>query len=247
MKTASRSRKKRHGGLNVLLFMALIVAIGVVFYKSWVFPKPIEAEEEPFLNHNAMPRQRVEETVDILVNKEHTLPADYVPSDLREVNVEFADYVEGERRTLRDEAAQALEELFKACNEDCGLQLVAVSGYRSYETQKEIYLRRLEESGADHVEKYIARPGASEHQTGLAMDVATRYDTALEERFADTEEAQWLQEHAWEYGFILRYPDGEEDVTGYAYEPWHIRYVGKQNAQEVISCGLVWESYLKQA
>ena len=97
------------------------------------------------------------------------------------------------------------------------------------------------------MEKYIARPGASEHQTGLAMDVATRYDTALEERFADTEEAQWLQEHAWEYGFILRYPDGEEDVTGYAYEPWHIRYVGKQNAQEVISCGLVWESYLKQA
>lgn len=250
MKKATRSRKKRRGGLKVLLLMTLMVLIGVVFYHSWVFPDDAQEESGSILSKISLfPKHkasRVEETVDILVNKEHLLPSDYVPSDLREVNVEFASYVSGERRTMRREAAQALEELFRACNEECGLQLVAVSGYRSYRTQEEIYRRRLRESGAEHVEQYIARPGASEHQTGLAMDVATRYDTALEDRFADTAEAQWLDEHAWEYGFILRYPKGGEEETGYAYEPWHIRYVGRENAQEVVSCGMVWESFLKR-
>ncbi len=160
-----------------------------------------------------------------IINKEHRLKPTDRPRDLVEPDIIFAPGVEGEKRLLRKAAAWHLERLFKRAQEQ-GVCLAAVSGYRSYERQEEIYDNSLRFRGREHTEKYIAPPGGSEHQTGLAMDLSCpEMNYELEEEFARTKEGIWLQKNASLFGFIIRYPKGKEDITGYAYEPWHIRYV----------------------
>lgn len=179
----------------------------------------------------------------ILVNKVWALPADYVPSDLTEANVPFASGVAQSKKQMRADAASALENMFAAALGD-GVELWGVSGYRSYYTQQEIYNRQLKNMGEAHVSRYNAMPGHSEHQTGLAMDVGTPGCTDLTERFADTPAYAWLQQHAHEYGFIIRYPEDGEAETGYAFEPWHVRYVGDE-ASAIRDSGLTLEAYYR--
>ena len=178
----------------------------------------------------------------ILVNKSHSLPSDYVPADLRVVKVRFAEGVLPERKQMASEAAGALEAMFAAAEAD-GIKLYAVSGYRSYNTQKSIYNKRLEETSLEYVSRYIAKPGESEHQTGLAMDLLDRDSRNLTESFADTAAYAWLSYRAWEFGFILRYTEEGEKETGYAFEPWHVRYVG-DSAEEIWSSGLTYAAWL---
>lgn len=178
----------------------------------------------------------------ILVNKQYGLPKDYVPSDLVPANVTFAEGVAESKKQMRAEAAKALEEMFAAAQED-GIELLAISGYRSYYTQKKIYEKRLEEAGAKHVSRYNAKPGYSEHQTGLAMDVGIEGYTDLTERFADTPAYRWLKANAHLYGFIIRYPENGEEETGYAFEPWHVRFVGEE-AASIKESGLTMEAYV---
>ena len=174
----------------------------------------------------------------ILVNKEYALPSDYVPSDLSYPDVAYAQGVAESKKQMREDAARALEKMFAAALED-EIELLAISGYRSYWTQRNIYEKRLQEMGEDHVSKYNARPGHSEHQTGLAYDV-----NSLEYSFGDTAEGIWLAENCHLYGFIIRYPQGKEEITGYNYEPWHIRYLGVETATAVYESGLTLEEYL---
>jgi len=183
----------------------------------------------------------VTESSVILVNKNVSLPSDYVPSDLIRPEVEYAQGVPESRRQMRAEAAHALEELFAAAQND-GITLLAISGYRSYWTQRDIYERRLKEAGQEHVSLYVAKPGESEHQTGLAMDLGCPGCTDLTERFAETDAYQWLTEHAVQYGFIIRYPENGTEQTGYAFEPWHVRYLGKA-AESVAQSGLTFEEW----
>lgn len=178
----------------------------------------------------------------ILVNKVYGLPWDYEPSDLTEANVAFAEGVVQSRKLMRADAALALEDMFEAALED-GIELLGVSGYRSYYTQKTIYERRLEEMGEKHVSRYNAKPGHSEHQTGLAMDVGCPGYTDLTERFAKTDAYKWLRENAHLYGFIIRYTKDGEEETGYAFEPWHVRYVGDE-ATAIWESGLTMEAYV---
>ena len=180
----------------------------------------------------------------ILVNKEYALPSDYVPSDLSYPDVAYAQGVAESKKQMREDAARALEKMFAAALED-EVELLAISGYRSYWTQKTIYERRLQEMGEDHVSKYNAKPGHSEHQTGLAMDVGCPGYTDLTERFAETEAYRWLCEHAHEYGFIVRYTRYAEEETGYAFEPWHVRYVGDE-APAIHESGLTLELYVER-
>ncbi|WP_309121033.1 M15 family metallopeptidase [Paenibacillus sp.] len=166
----------------------------------------------------------------VVVNKEHPLPAGYAPSDLVAPDIPFVFEGEHEKRLLRDMAAREIEKLFEAAEED-GVQLYGVSGYRSYETQKALYSFNVRTKGEAHAARYSALPGTSEHQTGLALDVSSAsVDYKLVPAFADTEEGRWLVRHAHLYGFVIRYPSGKEDITGYAYEPWHLRYVGRPAA-----------------
>ncbi len=179
----------------------------------------------------------------ILVNKQYGLPQDYVPSDLTPVNVTFAEGVVESKKQMRAEAARALEDMFAAAKED-GIELLGISGYRSYYTQKKIYEKRLEEAGEKHVSRYNAKPGHSEHQTGLAMDVGVEGYTDLTERFANTPAYRWLKKNAHLYGFIIRYPENGEEETGYAFEPWHVRYVGEE-AVAIKESGLTMEAYVQ--
>jgi D-alanyl-D-alanine carboxypeptidase len=187
---------------------------------------------------------RVFESTLILVNKQRRLPANYVPSDLRKVDVRFSGNSSSERHQMREEAAGALERLFAAA-EDAGLHLIAVSGYRSYDSQDGIHAMRLKQAGEEHVSRYIADAGASEHQTGLAMDVGCDGCSDLIEAFKDTDEYKWLAVHARDFGFIIRYPEGGELETGYAFEPWHLRYVGSE-AMVIARSGLTFEAYMQK-
>ncbi|QRG65599.1 M15 family metallopeptidase [Brevibacillus choshinensis] len=183
----------------------------------------------------------------VVVNKQRALPADYVPADLVEPNVPFPFDEKVEKRMMRAEAAGALEKLFAKAKEQ-GIELYAVSGYRSYRTQKSLFDTYVKTQGAEHAAAYSAVPGKSEHQTGLAMDVSgVDAKTRLEESFADTPEGQWLAANCAEFGFIIRYVKGKEDITGYAYEPWHLRYVGKEIAEEIMKKGITLEDYFDQS
>lgn len=179
----------------------------------------------------------------ILVNRTHRLGPDYVPSCLTEPSILFDAPSGDPKRFLALPAARAVSRLF-AEGKKQGIFLYGISGYRSYERQKELYERRLRETSASYVNLYLAPPGASEHQTGLALDVSCpAVDLQLEDCFSQTKEGQWLAANAPLYGFILRYPKGKEMITGYAWEPWHIRYVTKALALYLSIAGLTLEEY----
>ncbi len=175
-----------------------------------------------------------------LVNKEYMIGADYVPDDLVMPDVKKSSSAV----LMRKEAAQALEEMFAAAKEE-KITLVAVSGYRSYQTQRAIYNRRRKAAGKAHVERFVAVPGASEHQLGLAMDVSRSKTAGLKASFGKTKEGIWLAENCYRFGFILRYRQEWEEVTGYGYEPWHIRYVGKEHALRIRELDVPLEEYVE--
>lgn len=197
--------------------------------------------------HLVLPERTVTNPDDVLavVNKHRRLPADYEPQDL--VQPDVPQYFQGEDlpyNKVRLDAAEALERLFERAEQE-GLQLVARSGYRSYATQVEVFARNEQKHGEEKANKYSARPGESEHQTGLAMDVtgpAVGHELVTE--FEETEEGKWLERHAAEFGFIIRYPEGKEEMTGYQYEPWHLRYVGNEAAAIIMSENLTLEEYV---
>ncbi len=157
---------------------------------------------------------------DILVaNKSYSLPQNYDPGMLPETEQAFEQ--------LRTDAAAQ------------GLDIYLGSGYRDYAFQVECYNSIVDGYSKEYADTISARPGHSEHQTGYTIDCNT-----IDETFDDTPESAWLAEHCWEYGFILRYPEGKEDITGYAYESWHIRYVGIDHAKEIWEQGITLEEYL---
>lgn len=178
-----------------------------------------------------------------LINRDYTLPEDYRPEDLTEPNVRFSFSGSYDKRKLREKAATALEKLFAAAEED-GCILYGVSGFRSYERQAEIYNQNLSTKGSAHTDLYSAKPGTSEHQSGLSIDVSSQSaGLQLSESFGTTKEGQWIVKNAWKYGYILRYAEDKADITGYAYEPWHIRYVGKKLAKYLYDNNLCLEEY----
>ncbi|OXM83306.1 M15 family metallopeptidase [Paenibacillus rigui] len=184
------------------------------------------------------------ESISVLVNKQFALPSSYEPKDLVYPNVPFTFKEQLEKRKMRKEAAQALEKLFDGAKKD-GVSLAGVSAYRSYATQKTVYNNYVKKDGEEKARTYSAVPGHSEHETGLAIDVSgSDGKCAAEDCFGNTKEASWLAKHAAEYGFIIRYLKGKESITGYQYEPWHIRYVGTQAAKEIADKGITLEEYM---
>lgn len=184
----------------------------------------------------AMPDKNVDGTT-FLINRQYVISEDYVP-EVRKTNLY------GMSQSMREDAATALEELFAAAKEDGG-SLSTVSGYRSYSKQSAIFNRKKATVGSvEKADEYVARPGASEHQLGLAMDVAKKSSSSLSSNFAKTKEGQWVVENAHRFGFIVRYQEGYEEITGYEYEPWHIRYVGKDHAEAIYKASIPMETYI---
>lgn len=178
-----------------------------------------------------------------LVNRACPLSEDYIPTDLLPCDFPFLASWGDQKRLLRRKAAEMAKQLFYY-GKQCGLELYGISGYRSYARQQEIYQQRLAEAGPKHVSEYIALPGASEHQSGLALDVSCPdVDFDLVDEFALTKEGQWLADNARLFGFILRYPKDKTKITGYAWEPWHIRYVTKPLALYLSLTNLTLEEF----
>lgn len=169
----------------------------------------------------------------ILVNKYHSLSRDFVPSDLQSIspygNVK-----------LSMDAAEAFKQLASDAKDE-GYTIVGISGYRSYQTQATLYQRYVNKDGRVLADSYSARAGHSEHQTGLAIDVASKDPNIL--TFEQSTAFAWMLEHAHAYGFILRYPKGKEQITGYKYEPWHYRFVGVDLALEIKKSGMTFDEY----
>lgn len=155
----------------------------------------------------------------LVVNKTYPLPPSYAPG-------------------WETEASGPLWEMIAAAEKD-GIKLWMTSGYRSYYDQQYIYNNYVKRDGQEEADTYSARPGHSEHQTGLAYDL-----NDLTWDFGETPEGKWVAENCHKYGFILRYPKDKEEITGYVYEPWHIRYVGVEKAGEIYESGLCLEEFL---
>ncbi len=173
------------------------------------------------IDYSAVTTKLVEPTyIDgiLLVNKQHALP-----SDFHEDN---------------NTAYQAYHQLQEAAKAD-GYTLPLLSGYRSYEYQTELYQTYVNNDGVEAADRYSARPGYSEHQSGLCFDVGE-----ISYEYGESAEGKWLAKHCAEYGFIIRYPKGKEHITGYTYEPWHIRYVGKEAATFIMEENITLEEYL---
>ncbi len=155
----------------------------------------------------------------LIANKTYALPEGYDPGD------------------ILDEVMTHFNAMVKAAKKD-GVDLWILSGYRSFSKQKRIYNRYVEQHGQKEADTYSARPGHSEHQTGLAMDV-----NKISYTFNETKEGKWLWQHCTDYGFIIRYPQGKQEQTGYIYEPWHIRFVGTKWAKRIEASGLCVEEF----
>ncbi|QHE51312.1 D-alanyl-D-alanine carboxypeptidase family protein [Pontibacillus sp. HMF3514] len=189
-----------------------------------------ENQKNPSKENDVVPEPT---SLQVVVNKQRQLPAGYTPPNLVVPDVPFYFDQFMQKKQMRQEAATALENLFQAASEQ-GLDLVAASGYRSYARQKSIYQSNVDTYGREEANKFSAQPGHSEHQTGLAMDVTVaELSFKLVQEFGKTPEGDWLAENAYKYGFVIRYPEGKESITGYSYEPWHLRFVGKEDAKEI--------------
>ncbi|MBI1952193.1 M15 family metallopeptidase [Candidatus Saccharibacteria bacterium] len=166
----------------------------------------------------------------VVVNKGRILPSDYVPADPVVPNVSLNESASSDNMHLRRDAATALEKLTSAASGE-SIKLMLVSGYRSYATQQSVYSGYVSSQGKAYADATSAQPGHSEHQTGLAADLgAISGKCQLEPCFGDMAEGKWLAANAHDYGFIIRYQKNKTNLTGYDYEPWHLRYVGVELA-----------------
>jgi len=182
----------------------------------------------------------------VLVNKEYRLSENYVPSDL--VSASLSGIRKGGSYQLRNVVIDDLRELVNQATED-GVDLSIRSGYRSYQDQLSTYNYWLRYNGnnADYADRVSARAGHSQHQLGTAVDFSTsEIQDGIGGQFAPTKAAKWLEENAYKYGFVISFPKGYESITGYNYESWHYRYIGKANAQEMVNSGKILEIYLRE-
>ena len=170
----------------------------------------------------------------VLCNKYNKLPSNYVPK-LTNIGSNYSS----NGGKLHPVAYEYFKEMVDGAKLD-GIKLYNVSAYRSYNTQKYLYNRYVDRDGVSKADTYSARPGHSEHQTGLATDINT---ASSSKHFENTKEYAWLISNSYKYGFILRYPKGKEYITGYKYEPWHYRYVGKEVATYIYQNDITYEEY----
>ena len=188
-------------------------------------PYYTNTKETPYLNTNY-----------ILSNKYLYMNEFYVPEGLEMID---SNYTSG-KRLLVLEAKNAFERMARDALSD-GYTIRAMSAYRSYQYQKDLYERYVKQDGVEKADTYSARPGFSEHQTGLVVDIDNK--TTNYTNFDTTKEYIWMKENASNYGFILRYPEGKEQITGYTYESWHYRYVGIEIAKKMKELDLTFDEY----
>lgn len=251
----SRIYNKKFKQVTIIANIMVVLTISMIYvitsnrFNKNIVNKTMSAEENTANDTNAIitnsdvyeeDNSEVAKEEILVVNKEISIDEEYVPENLVVPNVAANKEIK-----VTDEVAEYLEEMFIAAKK-CGINLIAVSGYRSYGYQESLFDESARVNGLEHAKKYVAVPGYSEHHTGLAVDIVSDKYTLLDDGFEDTDAFKWLQENMSTYGFILRYPRGKEGITGYNYEPWHLRYVGYDVAEEIEMTGVTLEEYISE-
>ena len=215
-------------------------------YLSPTHGKELKAPAEDQVEKEDRVRQEAAERgLLVLVNKENQVNKDYKPEDLEPIRY-FASDRSPEGRYMRAEAAEYFHKMVDSAKEE-GYTLKMTTAYRSYGFQQILWNNYVAREGEEEASRFSARPGQSEHQTGLAVDVTSpAVDEKLTNEFGETPEGLWLAGNAHRFGFILRYPKEKEHITGYLYEPWHFRYVGEKVATEIYEKGLTLEEYISR-
>ena len=195
--------------------------------KGQINHKPVEFDKKKFSTSQP-------DSLWVIANKQHPLePSDYAPKDLVVPGVPLRLKASSEQMHIRGQVEEPMKDMFAAAK-TAGFSLSLGSGYRSYQYQKTLYDGYVSSTGQAEADRTSARPGYSEHQTGLAFDVeATNMKCHLDKCLGDTADSKWIAANAYVYGFIVRYTQNKEGVTGYDYEPWHLRYVGVDLAKEL--------------
>lgn len=247
-----KNKKKSFSGVLITLVVVVIIAIATIYYfvfnqdeedtKAVDQQPAVTTPQVPVEEDELVPKPEVDEAgyaivsapvteptiIDgiLIANKQYPLPANYNPGE--------------------DEQALAAYKEMEAAAKQAGYKIMAFSSFRSYEYQQTLYEKYIAKDGQENADRYSARPGHSEHQTGLAFDIGEvgREDLWLTEEFGETPAGKWLAENAHNYGFVLRYPKGKEEITGFMYESWHFRYLGVETAKEVYEAGVTLEEYL---
>lgn len=238
----SRSKKNIFIFISGLLVGGIFMFSAKVVYDFYIDTKNNYGVESEFSKETAKMSSLInndDSRIFELVNKNSKLEEDYIPNDLVYPDVKTVIPGKDNRNLLRRCAAEALQLMFSDAKKE-GVTLYLFSGFRAYGTQDVIYKASLKKSSPE----YVAKPGESEHQTGLAADiVGNNTNVSLDDSFADTVAGKWLKENAYKYGFILRYPKDKENITGYRYEPWHYRYVGRDLAYYLNKDNLTIEEF----
>lgn len=209
--------------LSIIIFILVIInSDDLIFSKFYTNPITVENTDNLCL----------------LVNKKYRLSNNYIPKNLSKINIKYAY----DNKYLVDEARVAFEHLSEDAKKD-GFYIIAISAYRDYDYQNNLYNSYVNDKGRIYADKCSARPGHSEHQTGLSVDVmGSNNDYNL---FEESKEFNWMKDNSYKYGFIMRYPKNKEYITGFKYEPWHYRYVGIKSAKVIYDNNLTLEEYDK--
>ncbi len=239
--------------IPVIVVILVIIGVGMYIRKkpnkstATISPnQPVASTESPVVPAPSFNKQQYSLTdptsVWVIVNKHYPLPVSYEPA----VVVPSVKLLAGsaqEQSHISKVAEPAVKEMFGAAKTE-GVNLVFGSGYRSAALQRQVYNSYVASDGQAKADTYSARRGYSEHQTGLALDVSGASGACyLEICWANTQEGKWIAANAYKYGFVIRYQNGKEAITGYQYEPWHIRYVGKELAAEINKSGQTLEEF----
>lgn len=225
------------------IWIAVFSVLGIVIGRS-ISDRYKRTEKETVGEHDGEDvLEKEREWNLLLVNRDHPLPEDYsIPV--------FTDLKNG--HAVDDRIYPELQAMMDAARAE-GLEPFICSSYRPWERQQELYIRKVRsyvslghswETALELAQSWVQKPGYSEHQTGLALDIVDIKHQLLDESQAETPVQQWLMAHCHEYGFILRYPKEKEGITGVNYEPWHYRYVGKEAAEMIMREGICLEEYL---
>ena len=192
--------------------------------------------DEDYYDKDTVKKTDVSKKELMLVNKFNYLDESYAPDDIVKVSMQFA-YGDNE---IKKEVYEKFRSMYNDAKKE-GLYLIITSSYRDYNFQKELWDSYANQKGDEWADSVSARAGYSEHQTGYTLDIVT-YNANMSS-FEKTDEFKWLQDNAYKYGFILRYPKNKEDITGYSYESWHYRYVGKDVATKIKKLGITFDEY----
>lgn len=174
----------------------------------------------------------------IIVNKYYELGSEYVPDDLVDISIK---YYYGEKKKIRSEVYEAFKRMWEDAYKE-GIYLIVVSAYRDYASQVSVYKEYENQKGTTYADSIAARPGYSEHQTGLSLDIYSK-DSTVASTFKNSKAYEWLINNSYKYGFILRYPEGKKKITGFSYESWHYRYLGVDLATKVYNEGITFDEY----